>query len=172
MPVYHSQIDESGCTIACGAALLPLKNGKAPAPTCRDDQDIIDESIVLFRANVMFRNFELQGGADRTLVYTTVFISQLIRELVRQKDKGSATKHAYTYARKNFLVPGESGFKIPGFFKNPESRDESEKFRAYFKQVREQICERLPEVVYNEDGTQNKFWFQFSKRKFMNIDNV
>ena len=31
----------------------------------------MNEAIRLFRANSLFRNFELQGGADRVLMYLT-----------------------------------------------------------------------------------------------------
>jgi hypothetical protein len=39
----------------------------------------VDEAIRLFRANVMFRNFEVLGGGDRVLVYLTLFIHQVRR---------------------------------------------------------------------------------------------
>ena len=41
--------------------------------------DIVDEAIYLFRANVLFRNFEVQGSADRTLIYLTLLIHQVRR---------------------------------------------------------------------------------------------
>jgi len=41
------------------------------------DDDVVDEAIRLFRANVLFRNFEVQGGGDRILVYLTLFIHQV-----------------------------------------------------------------------------------------------
>jgi hypothetical protein len=42
-----------------------------------DEEDIVEESIRLFRANVLFRNFEVKGGADRVLIYLTLFIHQV-----------------------------------------------------------------------------------------------
>ena len=39
--------------------------------------DIVDEAVVFFRANVMFKSFEVKGGADRVLIYLTMFIHQV-----------------------------------------------------------------------------------------------
>lgn len=40
----------------------------------------MEEAIRLFRANVLFRNFEILGGADRNLIYLTLFIHQVGQE--------------------------------------------------------------------------------------------
>lgn len=39
--------------------------------------DIVDEAVDYFRANVLFRSFEVKGPADRVLVYLTLFIQQV-----------------------------------------------------------------------------------------------
>ena len=36
------------------------------------------------------------------------------------------------------------------------------------KQLREALAPRLIDAVYNPDGTQNKHWMAFNKRKFLN----
>ncbi len=41
-------------------------------------------------------------------------------------------------------------------------------FRAYFKWIREETNRRVLDRLYNADGTKNKWWQFFSKRKFMN----
>jgi len=71
--------------------------------------------------------------------------------------------------RDNFPLPGESGWPLGGHFPTPKSRAESDQARAYLKHVREETGARLCEIVYNGDGTPNKYWMAFSKRKFMNI---
>ena len=38
------------------------------------NDDIIDESLKYFKANVLFKNFEFKGTADRVLVYLTLYI--------------------------------------------------------------------------------------------------
>jgi hypothetical protein len=50
-----------------------------PGMSAVKDEDIVDEALRLFRANVLFRNFEVQGGGDRVLVYLTLFIHQVRR---------------------------------------------------------------------------------------------
>ena len=42
-----------------------------------DEADIVDEAIDYFRANVLFRSFEMQGAADRVLAYLTLYIQQV-----------------------------------------------------------------------------------------------
>jgi hypothetical protein len=47
-------------------------------PFCSPDQDdIIDETMNFFRANVFFKSFEVKGGADRLMIYLTLFIHQV-----------------------------------------------------------------------------------------------
>lgn len=48
-------------------------------------------------------------------------------------------------------------------------RGGADNFRNYFRQLREETCERLLEVTFTKDGNPNKWWMSFSKRKFMNI---
>ena len=45
----------------------------------------------------------------------------------------------------------------------------SETLRSYFKQLREETSVRMLDRLYNEDGTLNKWWKAFAKRKFMGI---
>lgn len=77
MPAYHSSYNaEPNVQQVAGVALLPIRSrtrGPAPPPsmfiqlTLVDPSrpDIVDEAIDLFRANSLFRNFEIQGAADR-----------------------------------------------------------------------------------------------------------
>lgn len=43
-----------------------------------ESYDCVDEILSLFRANVLFRNFEINGPADRMLIYGTLFISDCL----------------------------------------------------------------------------------------------
>lgn len=45
----------------------------------------------------------------------------------------------------------------------------AELFRNYLKQIREETSGRLLSVAYRSNGTPNKWWLAFAKRKFMNI---
>ena len=49
-----------------------------------DGDDIIDEAIQFFRAQVFFKNFEVKGPADKTMIYLTVFIQKCL-DLISKK---------------------------------------------------------------------------------------
>jgi len=174
MPVYHSSLNKAQAQLTCGASILPLKTkvkGNAP-PARSDQQDIIDEAVDFFRANVLFRAFKCEGPADLTLCYLTIYISELLRFCQKYK-KAEAVKNITSISMSgNFPIPGDKGFPLPGFFKNPESRTEADAFRAYYRQLREETTNRLLEIVYLPDGTPNKWWFSFAKRKFMNVEHT
>jgi len=56
-----------------------------------DKDDIIDEVLMYFRANVLFRNFDVRGGADKTLIYLTLHAVQCLVKLEKIEDKGTGT---------------------------------------------------------------------------------
>ncbi|EKX39159.1 hypothetical protein GUITHDRAFT_154523 [Guillardia theta CCMP2712] len=134
-----------------------------------DAMDIVDEAITYYRANVFFRNYEIQGGADRILVYLTLYISSCLARIERCESQKDAEKVLQAYAWESFPLPGQSGFPFNGFFTKANTNDEAEMFKAYFKQLREETGKRLTEVVFAHGGRPNKFWVCFSKRKFMNL---
>ena len=47
----------------------------------KDNQDIVDEALALFRIQIMFANFKIKGPADKTLVYLTSFIQKCLQEI-------------------------------------------------------------------------------------------
>ena len=64
---------------------------KGPATTLPEGEtDIIDEAITTFRANVLFKNFEVNNGADRTMIYLTLYIQLCLKECERVKTKKEA----------------------------------------------------------------------------------
>lgn len=50
-----------------------------------DDQsdDIIDEALTYFKPNIFFREFEIKGAADRTLIYLFLYITECLKKLVK-----------------------------------------------------------------------------------------
>lgn len=54
-----------------------------------DQEDIIDEALSYLRANVFFRNFDVRGSADRTLIYLTLHAVQLLVKGEKIEDKAS-----------------------------------------------------------------------------------
>ncbi len=85
------QIDDQ--KYLCSYSFLPLFIDK--------DDDIVDEAIRLFRANVLFRNFEVQGGGDRILVYLTLFIHQVRRTTFAKKLRGGLVQN---YGKNDRLI--------------------------------------------------------------------
>jgi hypothetical protein len=63
-----------------------------------DQPDIISEALNLFRANALFRNFEIQGPADRVLIYLILFIGDCLTKI------GSCTFFPPRCSRYTFLL--------------------------------------------------------------------
>ncbi len=173
MPAYNSTFNSfKAPKETCGMAILPLKtNVKGPAPKADPkDEDIIDEAIKYYRANVLFASFEIKGTADRVLVYLTLFISQCLKRFEKATSKSSGEKIMFDLSKEKFPVPGDRDWPFGGHIPKPKGRSEEEDFRAYVKQLREETCARMLEVVYRHSSeAPDKFWMGFSKRKFMGI---
>ncbi|WZZ86637.1 hypothetical protein YC2023_115216 [Brassica napus] len=171
-PVYHSSfVEEEGITKACGCPLLPLKSHiKGPAPVSEQDRtDIVDEAITFFRANVFFTNFPIKSPADKLLIYLTFYINVALKRLEGCRTLAVGTKAIINLGLEDIPVPGETGFPFPGLFSLPSSQEEADLFRNYLKQVREETSGRLLSVAYRANGTPNKWWLAFAKRKFINV---
>ncbi|KAJ3129263.1 AMP deaminase [Nowakowskiella sp. JEL0407] len=136
-------------------------------------EDIIEESIALFRANAFFRNFEIKGGGDRILIYLTLYISECLVKLAKSSNVGQAeaVRILSTHAVGNFAVPGDAGFPLNSLFEKPATRNDLELMRQYLGQLRQEIAIRLPAKIYDGDKP-SKWWLCFAKRKFMNIGNI
>ena len=152
MPVNHSSFTDWSGPVSCGCALLPLKTKvKGPAaPSPSDQPDVVDEALQYFRANVLFRNFQPKSPADLTLAYLTVYVGELLRAFSKCKTKDEAKKTMTAVSMStSFAVPGDKQFVLPGFFQQPASRQESDSFRNYFRQAREETAIRLVELAYS-----------------------
>ncbi len=56
-----------------------------PAPKANfDGDDVIDEAIQQFRANILFKNFEVRGPADKVIIYLTVFIQKCLETIAKK----------------------------------------------------------------------------------------
>lgn len=170
--VYHSSfVNEEGTIQACGCPLLPLKSHiRGPAPISDPGKtDIIDEAITFFRANVFFRKFEVKSPADKLLIYLTLFINMALKRLEGCRTLAEGTKAIINLGLEKVPIPGEPGFPFGGLFALPQAQQEAELFRNYLKQLREETSGRLLNCAYRPNGTPNKWWLAFAKRKFMNI---
>eukprot|EP01102_Stenamoeba_stenopodia_P000142 TRINITY_DN1010_c0_g2_i1.p1 TRINITY_DN1010_c0_g2~~TRINITY_DN1010_c0_g2_i1.p1 ORF type:complete len:213 (+),score=30.68 TRINITY_DN1010_c0_g2_i1:94-639(+) len=171
MPAYGSQYNEVQARQVCGMSILPIKTkikGPAPVEINAETEDIIDETLNYFRANMLFRNFEVRGPADRLLVYLTLYAHQCLTRLPG-KDKDAAGKVLYQLAIENFPIPGDKNFVLGGLVQNPKDRAESELCRQLFTQLRHEVGLRLVERVYANDPSQpDKWWTCWTKRRFLN----
>ena len=87
--------------------------------------DIIDETLDLFRANSLFRNFEIKGPADRLLIVLILFISDCLAKISAARTPPTqieCTKLLNTLAVDSFAVPGDAGFPLNAHYQSPASR--------------------------------------------------
>lgn len=140
---------------------------KGPAPKI-NGEDIVDEAIMFFRANVLFASFDSSEPADKNIVFLTLFISQCLKRLEKANSKGDADKAMFDLAKEKFPMPGDKKWLLGGHIPAPKSRSDLEDMRKYFEQLREETTRRIVDKVF-PDGQKNKFWMQFSKKKFLNI---
>lgn len=181
MPAYHSSYNEEpNVRQIASISILPLytrSRGPAPPPgTCATyavdptRPDIVEESIDLFRANSLFRNFEIKGGADRLLIYLILFISDCLSKIAASHppwSKHEALKQLASHAVDNFALPGDANFPLSSLYSAPASRSDADTLRHYLTQARQETVARLLEKVYQQDNTPSRWWLAFTKRKFM-----
>ncbi|KAF8238927.1 actin-related protein ARPC3, partial [Tricholoma matsutake] len=177
MPAYHSSLNEDpDARLVGNMSILPIKTRiRGPAPVADPSQgDIIDETLDLFRANSLFRNFEIKGPADRTLIILILFISDCLAKLGSAKTVPTqieASKLLNTLSVDNFPIPGDANFPLNAHYAAPPSRSESvtDYLRQYLTQVRQELAARLVERLYADGtGKPSKWWMSFQKRRFMN----
>jgi actin related protein 2/3 complex subunit 3 len=87
--------------------------------------DIIDETLDLFRANSLFRNFEIKGPADRLLIVLILFISDCLAKISAARTPPTqieCTKLLNTLAVDSFAIPGDAGFPLNAHYQSPASR--------------------------------------------------
>lgn len=150
-------------------ALLPLRtNCKGPAPKCNESQDIIDEAIHFFKANVFFKNYEIKSEGDRVLIYITLYITECLKKLQKCTSKSAGEKEMFSLGIAKFSVPGEPGFPLNAMYHKPGNKNEEDQMRLYLTQIRQETGMRLVEKVFDpQTDRPSKWWLCFVKRKFM-----
>lgn len=155
-----------------------------------NEADIIDETLDLFRANSLFRNFEIKGPADRLLIILILFVSDCLAKIGTARtvpNQIDANKSLNTLAVDNFPIPGDANFPLNAHYATPESRADAGEFtqsitviradtwsdveylRGYLTQTRQELAARLIEKLYADGtGKPSKWWMSFQKRRFMN----
>ncbi|KAH3766244.1 ARP2/3 actin-organizing complex subunit Arc21 [Pelomyxa schiedti] len=167
---YHSTFAEEGARVIGGLPMMPLKTtAKGPAaPAPADKDDIIDECLKFFKANMMFRQFDPKTPCDKLLVYITLYIHQCITKMPH-KTKGDSERLMNALAIESFLIPGDRMFPLGGHVSAPPSRGDAELLRSYMTQLRQEIGNRVVAKVYAHNQMEpDKWWMLFTKRKFLN----
>eukprot|EP01108_Squamamoeba_japonica_P007793 TRINITY_DN6750_c0_g1_i1.p1 TRINITY_DN6750_c0_g1~~TRINITY_DN6750_c0_g1_i1.p1 ORF type:complete len:177 (-),score=59.21 TRINITY_DN6750_c0_g1_i1:90-620(-) len=174
MPAYHSSFNGVESRVVCNIPILPIKSKYRGPATPADPAalDVIDEALNFFKANCLFRNFEVKGYADRLIVYLTLYISSCIKHLSRnQYDKDSALKELYQLAIKNFQVPGDKSWVLGGMTTAPKSRGDTDILKQFFTQLRQETGVRLCDYIYRHDANvPSKWWMCYAKKKFLNLE--
>ena len=89
------------------------------------EDDILDEILGFFKANVLFKQFEVKGGADRVLIYLTLYITQCLMKLSTVSNKADGVRALTSMAHEQFKIPGETGFPLGAFFPPPANGQEA-----------------------------------------------
>lgn len=124
---YHSQIKDYQQSLA-NMAVLPIRTQfRGPAPTIMStiEQDIIDEAIYYFKANIFFRTYEVKSEIDRVLIYITLYIPECLKKLQRCANKNQGMQEMYTLAISKFDIPGEAGFPLNSVYAKPQTPNEA-----------------------------------------------
>jgi actin related protein 2/3 complex subunit 3 len=137
----HSEWNKDEMPTVCGMGMCPITSKfKGPSPTNTTGRpDVIEEAIRFFRvrgacwracaacwacfslffppsraqANCLFKNFEVLGPADKTLIYLTLFISEALQK-IGNCDLESAKKEMYTLSIQEFWTPASPTWPLVG----------------------------------------------------------
>jgi len=176
MPSYHSIFNENQYLDLCGipyiefrSKLPDMNSEKLKLPLNQVDLDIIDEALIYFRANVLFKNFPIKGNADKLLVYITVFISKCL-EVCLNVDFEKAK-----LLMKNLIDDCEWSPNYKNHFLNnliTLKQSEVNDLQAYLKTIRKEVVSRLIFHLYESDykTLDLKYWLGFAKKKFMGYE--
>ena len=89
-----------------------LNPAESPDPDS-ESYDIVDEILLLFRPNTFFRNFEIQGPADRLLLYGIWFLSDCLGRIKPTANARDAGKDVNNLALDvNFALPGDPSWPL------------------------------------------------------------
>ncbi|ABN67022.1 subunit of the Arp2/3 complex [Scheffersomyces stipitis CBS 6054] len=173
MPAYHSTFlteESADNRIVGNIVLLPIHSKfRGPAYTPEQEYDIVEEVLDLFRANSFFKNFDINGPADRLLIYGILFVSDCLSKLNKSVNYKEAVKVLNNLSLDSFSLPGDIGFPLNSYFQPPANRNEADLLRSYLQQFRQELADRLLSRIYaGDESTPSKYWLAFTKRRFMN----
>ena len=177
MPAYHSIFNKADISKKyCGIPVLEFKQNKNPTLDSSKikvnlsevEVDIIDEAIMYFRANVLFKNFSIDGDSDKLLVYITVFIQKCL-EAANVQDQVKAKQNMRKLVDGcEYLPKTDNFFNVLVTLKDNELKD----LQNYLKTIRKETVERLIYLLFDDPKTKMdaKYWIPLGKKKFMGYE--
>jgi actin related protein 2/3 complex subunit 3 len=178
MPSYHSVWNKNEPEVKyCGIPVFDFKRDKTPSldysklkvPINQIELDIIDEAIIYFRANVLFKNFSIDGDADKLIVYITVFIQKCLEKAGLNTEPNTAKVNMRKLIDGCEYIPNTENF----FNVLVDKKDnEISNLQKYLKEIRKEVVSRLIYILYDNPQTSidRKFWLALGKKKFMGYD--
>ena len=178
MPSYHSVFNKKEAdTKYCGILVLDFKKNKSPSldisklnvPLESIELDIIDEAIIYFRANVLFKNYSIDGDADKLIVYITVFIQKCLEKTDMNTEPNTAKANMKKLVDSCEYIPNTENFFNVLVDKK---QNEIPNLQKYLKEIRKEVVDRLIFILYENEKSamDRKFWLALGKKKFMGYD--
>ncbi len=180
MPAYNSIFTEEKYYTLCGMPVMDFFEEKIPNmdPTQLKNAnlkelklDIIDEALIYFRANVLFKNFPIKSDADRLLIYITVFISKCLEACWNAGNDYDKAKNSM-----KFLVDDceWSPFLKSHFLNNllTVQQNEINELQIYLKKIRKETMMRMVYVLYESPSktVDLKYWVGYGRKKFLGYE--
>ena len=78
--------DDQSFIMVCSFPIIPFESKTEFERKEGDGQDIIDEALFMFRANILFKNYKIKGPADKVIVYLTSFIQKCFEFIQKKPD--------------------------------------------------------------------------------------
>ncbi len=178
MPSYHSVFNKAKINQKiCGIPVFEFKEKKTPTldpsklkvALNQIELDIIDEAIIYFRANVMFKNFNIDGDADKLIVYITVF-SQKCLERAADPNPNKAKENMRKLVEQcEYVAKSENFFNV---LVNKKEGGDMTSLQNYLRRIRKETVERLIYILFEDEKTKMdaKYWIALGKKKFMGYD--
>lgn len=178
MPSIHSKFNQVQCPTNFGIPSLPIRKKSSAVLDAKKfanndgSFDIIDEAIMYFRVNIFFKNFPIDGPADKLLVYLTVFIQKILEKSLladekKAKDNIKALVDGCEYVR-----------RVENFFNQlvtvNSNANEENNLKKYLKELRSETVDRMLNILYENPETKmdKKFWSALGKKKFLGYDMI
>ena len=160
--------DRDADALACG---LPTNVFVRPAGA-REPADVVDEVLDALRIDALRRSHALRAPRDRLRVTLAAYAMDLLYRFANEprcETKSGAMKRAMEDALGRFACPGDADYDLASVCAAPRTDEERERYRRFVRRCREAIAVRMVERCYvAEDGTRDKFWMAFARRRFLN----